>query len=77
MSTVRIYQFTIYDISNDNLKKSRRWGTREAIARIGGSVLEETGVEVDASVLGRQMDGLSEIGFNPRAHTGLQNQVTT
>ena len=35
-----IYQFTMYDILTDSERKSRRWGTRESIDRIGGTIVE-------------------------------------
>ena len=58
MAKVAVYQFTNYDIASDNVIKSRRWGTREAIAFIKADVLEDTAVEVDDSMLGRQVPGL-------------------
>lgn len=63
MAKVTVYQFTNYDIASDNVIKSRRWGTREAIEFIKANVLEDTAVEVDDLVLGRQVSGLSEIGL--------------
>jgi hypothetical protein len=60
MTTITVYQFTKYDITNDENCRSRRWGTREAIERIGGEVLENTATEVDPAVLGREIDGMTE-----------------
>jgi hypothetical protein len=77
MAKVTVYQFTNYDIASDNVIKSRRWGTREAIDFIKANVLEDTAVEVDDAALGRQLPGLSEIGFNPRAVKDFQTQVTS
>jgi hypothetical protein len=56
---------------------ARRWGTREAIDFIRANILEGTAVEVDDGLLGRQVPGLSEIGFNPHAAIGFPNQVTS
>jgi hypothetical protein len=75
MGTVTIYQFTLYDITTDGTRKSMRWGTREAIARLGGELLEETAVQVDDGVLGEEVPGLTERGFNPHWQTGPQTQV--
>jgi hypothetical protein len=77
MAKVTVYQFTNYDMASDNVIKSRRWGTREAIEFIKANILEDTAVEVDDAVLGRQVAGLSEIGFNPHATNGFQRQVTS
>jgi hypothetical protein len=43
---VKVYRFRLYNISTDENEKSRRWGTREAIERIGGEVMEDTETEV-------------------------------
>ena len=75
MPTVTIYRFKKYDISSDEYQKSRRWATLEAIARIGGEPLEDTAL-VDAAVLGREIDGMTDRGFDPRSRSGFQRQVT-
>lgn len=78
MGKVTVYQFTKYDINIDENIKSRRWATREAITRVGGEVLEDTAMEVDDSVLGKEIDGMTDRNFNPypRAPGGAQRQVT-
>lgn len=75
MTKVTIYQFKLYDISTDEKKLSRRWGTRKAIESIGGEVVEDSRVEVDAAVVVSGIDGMTEIGFNPHWRTGFQRQV--
>jgi hypothetical protein len=72
---VKIYQFTKYSIQSDGNEKSRRWGTREAIERLGGKVIEDTEIEVDASAVASDIEGLTERNFNPRPRTGFQTQV--
>jgi hypothetical protein len=72
MSEVTIYRFTMYDITADAPKKSSRWATREAIARVNGNVLEETAVEVEASVVRSDVDGMTTRGFNPNGPSGFQ-----
>jgi hypothetical protein len=71
-----IYQFSVYDISNDETRKARRWGTKEAIARIRvGILLEETATEVDASVLDE--NGMTSRDFDPhRRAAGFQTTVS-
>jgi hypothetical protein len=66
VTKVKVYQFTVYDITNDEQRRSRRWATREAIKRVCGQVLEDTEVEVDPSVLGRDEEGMTERNFDPR-----------
>lgn len=67
MSKVTIYQFRMYDIGNDEYQKSRRWGTLEAIAKLGGEAFEDTAVEVDASVVEGNNPGLTERNYDPYA----------
>jgi hypothetical protein len=75
MSTVKIYQFRVFDITNDEMRKSRRWATRERIEWLHGEVLEDTGVEVDSSLVGRDIEGMTARNFDPHKLTGLQRQV--
>jgi hypothetical protein len=75
MSKVTIYRFSKYDIQNDGMQISRRWGTREAIERICGEVMEETATEVDASAVATGIEGLTVRGFDPHPRTGFQTQV--
>jgi hypothetical protein len=60
VAKVKVYRFTVYDITADEQHRSRRWGTREAIDRARGEVLEDTATEVDESVLGREIDGMTD-----------------
>jgi hypothetical protein len=69
---VKVYRFRLYNISADENEKSRRWGTREAIERIGGEVMEDTETEVDESDL--VYDGMTDRNFNPHKLTGFQRQ---
>jgi hypothetical protein len=61
-----IYQFTMYDILTDSERKSRRWGTRESIDRIGGTIVEESAINVDDALLWTEIDGMTERGFDPK-----------
>src|SRR6202035_4332303 len=40
-----------------------------------GEVLEDTATEVDLSVLGKEIDGMTVRDFDPHPRTGLQTQV--
>jgi hypothetical protein len=75
MTTITVYQFTKYDIANDENCHSCRWGTRKAIERIGGEVLENTATEVDPAVSGREIDGMTERNYSPHPRPQFQTQV--
>ena len=75
VSTVISYQFKVYDIANDENRKSGRWATREVIDFIGREVLENAGTEVDAFLVGAEIAGMIERGFDPHRRTGFQRQV--
>jgi len=77
MDKVTVYRFTKYDITTDQPQKSTRWATRKAIDRVNGTVLENTAVEVDASVVGSEIEGMTARGFDPHAQRGFQTVVGT
>jgi len=69
MSNVTIYRFKMYSPREDEFILSKRWGTIEAIQKIGGVAIEGTAVEADRSVIvapAPDMPGLTEKGFDPR-----------
>jgi hypothetical protein len=64
MSQVRVYQFSVYDGWNDELRLSSRWATREAIEGIKvGIIHEHTGMLIDQARLDE--NGMTERGFEP------------
>jgi hypothetical protein len=76
MPKITIYQFEVYDPQNDQMKKSRRWGTREAVEKIThGKVLDNTAIEVDESAVASDIPGLTEKDFIPNKRQGLQTSV--
>jgi hypothetical protein len=66
MATVRIHRFRLYDINSDTYRMSRRWATRDTIESLGGDIMESPVVEVDASVVSREIEGMTEIDFDPK-----------
>jgi hypothetical protein len=71
-----VYRFRTWDIINDQFHTSGRWATKEAIAGVHGEAISE-GVEIDEHYLGREVDGMTERGFdasNP-PHGRFQNKV--
>ncbi|MCP3713558.1 hypothetical protein M3I54_43175 [Paraburkholderia sp. CNPSo 3274] len=75
MPNVQIYRFQKYDISTDEWQTSRRWATAEAITRVGGRLLGEP-LNVDESVLGGEVDGMTDRAFNPNSTIGGVFQQT-
>ena len=76
MANVTIYRFEAWDSANDEMRKSRRWGTREAIEQVArGRVLEETAREVDEAAVRSDIWGFTERDFNPDRTTGFSSQV--
>ena len=64
---VTIYRFQTYDVHADQMKESRRWGTREAVRDIVcGKVIESSAVDVDESAIESDIQGLTAIDYNPR-----------
>jgi hypothetical protein len=67
MSKVTVYQYKVLDTRRLEAGIARRWGTREAIARLRNAViLEETATRVDACLI--NMGGFTQFGFDP--HSG-------
>lgn len=73
---VTVYQFQRFDITTGLWRTSRRWGTREAVERLGScfSILEDTATEVSEAEIWIDVPGLTEIGFNPHSQ-GPQRQI--
>ena len=63
MSTV--FRFRSWDIANDCYQNSRRWATKEAIARVMGEVIGE-GFEVDDQYIGGEVDAMTARNVDPR-----------
>jgi hypothetical protein len=58
----KVYCFTRYDTSTVREVRSKRMATREAIARVGGFIEEETELEVVPSAI--NSDGFYDPGEN-------------
>lgn len=71
-----VYRFRTWDITNDRYQNSQRWATEEAIERVMGEKISE-GVEVEDSLLGAEVDGMTTRGFDPYhpPRGGFQTQV--
>ena len=76
MGTVTLYRWRKYAMSLDQMITSRRWGTREAIAEMGGEILEETAVQVDATAVQSDVPGLTAMDYMPpQPPVGLRNVI--
>jgi hypothetical protein len=63
----KVYQFQTYDIRSDTVRVSKRWGTLKGIKELGvGAQTIGDGIEVESRYLGREIEGLTDVGFNPR-----------
>ena len=70
---VEVFKFTMYDISTNQIVESRRWATKDFIARFGG-VPAGRGVTVPADKVDAL--GMSELDFDSDAGPdGSQEQV--
>jgi hypothetical protein len=70
MPKIRIHRFSLYDINSDSFRVSRRWATRDVIERLGGELIETPVVEVDASVLSSDIEGMTPPDYTPVAAAG-------
>jgi hypothetical protein len=75
MGKVAVYRFKSYDIANDEIKTSRRWATKAAIEEVGGQPLLESAAEVDSSILGAEVVGMTERDWWPSTPGGFQKTV--
>lgn len=76
MANVTIYRFEVWNSATDEIRQSRRWGTREAIEQLAhGRVIEETAHEVDEAVVKSDIWGFTVRDFDPDTSTGFQAYV--
>lgn len=64
-----VYRFTVYDVTTDENRMSRRMATAEAADRARGEIIEETALEVPDADLGAEIPGMTERDYWLR-HTG-------
>ncbi|WP_293781272.1 hypothetical protein [uncultured Oxalicibacterium sp.] len=70
---VQVYRFQMYDPSTDQMVISKRWGTRVAIERIGGQLIQKDAAQIPYDHLSKEIDGLTDIGYVPvKSETGWQ-----
>lgn len=74
MTTVKVFRFEKYDITIDEWQTSRRWATEDAIEEVGGRAIASS-VQVDQTVLGGEVKGMTNRDFNPRSSGGFQRTM--
>lgn len=60
---VKVWKFRKYDMTTDEYVESTRYGTKDAISRIGAERIEETEVTVSNDLI--DGDGLTAKRFSP------------
>jgi hypothetical protein len=66
MAKVTVYRFKGWDNREGGYTEiDPRWGTREAIGRVKGIVIEASGVDIDDVLLSRDLPGFTERDFVP------------
>ena len=75
MSKLTVYQFEVWDITDDEMRKSTRFGTPDAIKNIAhGRIIEGTGIDVDAADVGAEIAGFTARHYRT-ARVGFQTEV--
>jgi hypothetical protein len=65
MATVKIHRFRLYDINSDSYRMSRRWATRDVIELLGGEIVGSPAIEVDASAVSSDIEGMTILDYDP------------
>ena len=58
-ATVMVYRFRMYDITSDEFRTSTRCATLSALGNIRGAEVLGQGINVDASDIGSDVDGMT------------------
>ena len=67
MAKVEVCAFKKYDIMRGETLVGLKWGTREAIAKIGATVIEQSCIEIDEKLLDPMEPGFTKRDFVPPA----------
>ncbi len=73
---LRVYRWHLYDGASDEMRVSRRLATPEGIERVGGEIYPgDPGVEVDASDVGAEVEGMTVRNYALPRSVGFQTGV--
>lgn len=75
--TAWVFRFQMYDVTNDCMHQSTRWGVREVIESLGGTVIGNGREILEQQVLPPHTDikGLTPRNYDPDVLTGFQKIV--
>ena len=76
MAKITVYRWSRYDIANDEMTRSRRLGTLEAIARVCGEPDMTRHFEINEADLDPNLVGMTPRDYNPSGLAGFQTRVT-
>ena len=62
---VMVYRFRMYDIASDEFRTSTRFATLNALGNIRGAEVLGRGINVDASDVGGDIDGMTVRDYRP------------
>ena len=74
MDKVTVYKVKLYDVVNDEIIISARMATRRGAEIMKGTIIENTGIEIEASRLEPGQEWTPR-GFRPDALRGFQTLV--
>lgn len=74
MDKVTVYKVKLYDATNDEMITSARMATRRGAEIMKGTIIQDTGVEMEASKLEPGQEWTPR-GFRPDALQGFQTRV--
>ena len=65
MQKMTVHRFQLYDIvTKDDWVTSTRYGTANAIAALNGRIVPNTEIEIDASEIGTEIEGLTARSYS-------------
>lgn len=75
MGKTTVHRWRRYDIASDEYVTSRRYGSQEAIDRVGGEIIPESSVEIDDIELDPDFPGMTTRSYSPPIARGFQTEV--
>jgi hypothetical protein len=76
MAKITVYEWSRYELTHDQMTRSRRLGTLEAIERVCGEPDMTRHFEIDEADLDPTAAGMTPRDYKPRGLAEFQTQVT-
>jgi hypothetical protein len=70
MAKITVYHFEVWDPTNDQMVRSKRMGTPEAIKNTAHGREVGPGIDVDASDVGTEIHGFTVRNYQPPGASG-------